>query len=201
MIPSEPWRSQGASHAAPSRTVWLRLCHTLQARIKQMVLPYAVDAQVLASVTLADEAGLLQKTDGSGIGRNAGRFQPMQPQRGESERNDGTHPRRHVAATDVRQPHPVAKAAGLGDAAADVRERQTTHQYAVVVANDKECVALVGAQIFRIAPDPPPERTAGEIVSRPGRFPWREKRPACLTQRRPLVVVGHLRRAQRDALA
>src|ERR1700722_19705699 len=95
----------------------------LQASVEQMVLPDAVDAEIFARITLAHEADIFQEPDRSGIGRDAGRFQPVQPQGAEGERDHRTHRRRHVALPDVRKPHPVTEAAGLRDAASDIGQR------------------------------------------------------------------------------
>src|SRR4029077_15178414 len=51
----------------------------LQASVEQMVLPDAVDAEIFARITLAHEAGIFQKPDRSGVGRDAGRFPPVEP--------------------------------------------------------------------------------------------------------------------------
>ena len=45
-----------------------------------MVLPDAVDAQIFARIALSHESGLLQKPDRSGIARDAGGFEAVQPQ-------------------------------------------------------------------------------------------------------------------------
>ena len=87
------------------------------------------------------------------------------------------------------------------DAAPDIGQRQAADQRVVRPADDEEGIALVGAQVLAIAADAAPERAAGEIVGRPGRLPRREEIAAGFAQRRPLGEVGHLRRAQHDAVA
>src|ERR1700722_12176114 len=72
-----------------SRQQWSRFGSVLQAGIKQVVLPGAVDAQIFARVAFAHEAGILQKPGRTGIARDARRLDPMQPQRRKGERNDG----------------------------------------------------------------------------------------------------------------
>ena len=129
-----------------------------------MVLPDAVDAQIFARITLANEARVFEKADRAGIAGNAGGFEAVQPQRAEGEWNDGAHRRGHVAVAGKWQAHPVAEAARLSDPAPNVGERQPADDRVVRVANDQEGIALVAAQVFGIAPDPASERAAAEIV-------------------------------------
>src|SRR5215831_19909963 len=56
---------------------------------QQMVLPDAVDAEVLARITLARKAAALEQANGRCIGRDAGGLNPVQPQRPERERQHG----------------------------------------------------------------------------------------------------------------
>src|SRR5262245_8535107 len=62
---SPPWRPQGRPQ------VWLRQI-VLEAGKEQVVLPCAVDAQVLAGKSLAPEPGPLQEPDRGHVGRDAG---------------------------------------------------------------------------------------------------------------------------------
>src|ERR1041384_4496542 len=112
--PATPWPRQGRSRA-----------RILQPTIEQMVLPDAIDAQIFARVALANEAGVFEETDRTGIAGNAGRLEPVQPQRVEGKWNDGAHCRGHVAVAEERQAHPVAEAARLRDPTPDVGERQS----------------------------------------------------------------------------
>src|SRR6185437_2566935 len=171
----------------------------LDSGVKQMVLPGPVDAQIAARIALALEARFFKQTDRSGIGRYAGRLQPMQPQRAEAERNQGAHRRRHVAFAGKRRADPIADAAGLGDAAADIGERQPADQRIVIAAKDQEGISEIAACILGVALEPPAERAACEIVRRPSRLPRHEKGAAGFAQRRPFGMVAALRRAQRDA--
>ena len=110
----------------------------LQAAVKQVVLPDAVDAEIFARVAFAHEAGIFQQPDRGRVGRDAGGFQPVQPQRGEGERDQRAHRRRHEAVAHIRKPHPIAEAAGLGDAAADIGERQAADERAVGAAEERK---------------------------------------------------------------
>src|SRR5262245_66259020 len=80
-----------------------------------MILPYAVDAQILAGVALPQETGLLQKLDRCPIAWNAGGFEAVQPQAGKSKWDDRAHRACHVTLAYERQAGPVAKTAGLRD--------------------------------------------------------------------------------------
>src|SRR3954453_7880850 len=96
---------------------------------------------------------------------------------------------------------PVAEAAGLCDAAPDIGKRQTADQRIVGLAKEEEGIGRVGALVLGVAAQPPSEGRAGQIVRRPCRLPRGEERATCLAQRRPLAVIGHLRRAQVNAIA
>src|SRR3954471_8915937 len=140
-----------------------------------MVLPTAVDAEILPGIAFALEAGLFQQPHGRRVGRNAGRFQPVQPNGVERERDQGANPCRHIALAREWKPDPIAETAGLRDAAADISQGDAPDQHVVAVAEDEKRISLIGAQILGIALEPAPERAAGEIVSRPSGLPWAEK--------------------------
>src|SRR5262249_37940777 len=107
----------------------------------------------------------------------------------------------HVTLAYERQAGPVAKTAGLRDAAPDIGQRQAANQRAVRIAGYKKGITLVAAQILGIAFDAAAECRAREIVDRPGWLPRLKKIAAHLPQRRPFLEVGHLRGAQGDPLA
>src|SRR3977135_3422988 len=73
-----------------------------------VILPKAVDLEIAARHSFALEAGLLQHACGGGIVRQAGRLQPVQPERDEGEGQNGRDAVRHVPAADVRCADPVA---------------------------------------------------------------------------------------------
>src|ERR1700681_4020759 len=101
----------------------------------------------------------------------------------------------------VRSPDPVADGAGLHEAAADVGERYTADHRPIRFAKYDERIGSVGGDVFGIAAQPSPEARARQIVGRPDRLPWREVFPAVFAQMRPLQKIGHLRRAQQQAVA
>src|SRR5260370_33212005 len=103
-----------------------------------MILPDAVDAQIFARIALAYESGVFQKPRRAGVGGDAGGLDAVQPQAAESERNDGANRRRHVAVARIGQAHPIAEAAGLGDASPDIGEPQAADPCAVGPADDEE---------------------------------------------------------------
>src|SRR5690348_13969295 len=141
----------------------------LEAGEQEMVLPRAVDAQVLARIALAGKAAALEQADRRGVGRDAGRLDAVQPQRAEGEGQDRLHGRRHVAGAHIGLAHPVADAAGLRDAAPDARQGEAADQHVVLAAEDEERIGLVGAPILSIALEAAPERAAGEIIGQIGR--------------------------------
>src|ERR1700719_4492029 len=79
----------------------------LDAGIEQMILPDAVDAEVLPRIAFALEAGFLQETDGRHVGRDAGGFEPVQAQRHEAERQEAAQGRRHQAVARKGLAHPI----------------------------------------------------------------------------------------------
>src|SRR5262245_46173315 len=64
------------SQLAPRRALNARV--GLEQRVKQVVLPDAVDPQIATRETLALETCSLQKLDRGLVGRQAGRLQPVQ---------------------------------------------------------------------------------------------------------------------------
>src|SRR6266851_1997512 len=130
-------------------------------REQQVVMPRAVDAQILAGIALAREAGALEEADGSRIGRDAGGLDAVQPQRREGEGQDRLDRRRHMTAAHEGLAHPIAETAGLGDAAPHARERQPADQHVILLAEDEEGVGLVRAPILGIALETAAERRAG----------------------------------------
>src|SRR5262245_39491167 len=91
-----------------------------------VVLPDTVDLEIAARAPLARKSGFFQDARGGNIMRQTGGLEPMQSQHVEGERQHGTHGLGHVAPLRVRQADPVADRGGLGDAAPDVTDGQTT---------------------------------------------------------------------------
>src|SRR3954471_639185 len=140
-----------------------------------MILPAAVDAEILPGIAFALEAGLFQQLHGRRVGRNAGRFQPVQPNGVERERDQGANRCRHIALPGEWKPDPIAETAGLRDAAADISKGEAPDQHVVAAAEDEKWIRLIGAQILGIALEPASEGPAGEIVRWPGGLPRAEK--------------------------
>src|SRR5215467_6793859 len=129
---------------------------------QQMVLPDAVDAEVLARITLARKAAALEQANGRCIGRDAGGLDPVQPQRPERERQHGLDGRGHVATAHEERAHPVAEAPGLRDAAPDAREREAADQDIILLAEHEERVGLIRPPVLRVALETTPVGAAGE---------------------------------------
>src|SRR4051812_2155287 len=109
-LPKQDARVEPTHHGALLRVV-------LQTRIEQVVLPLAVDAEVLARVALALEAGLLQQPDRGLVGRDARGLEAVQPQIAERERDERAHRGRHEALPRKWPADPIADRARLRDAA------------------------------------------------------------------------------------
>src|SRR5215813_5983331 len=158
-----------------------------------MILPDAIDAQVLAGKALAPETRFLQEPNRRNICGNAGGFDAVKLQRSEGEGDDRIYRGRHMTLAPVGCPDPIPEARRLGTAPANIGERQSAQQYVIMLAENEEGVGKIVALVFGIAPDSPSKRRAGEIVGGPRRLPRREKIATCFPQRRPFGPVGHLR--------
>src|SRR3546814_17299612 len=86
-----------------------------------MVLPLAVDAQILAGIALLPEADLQQPAAAGVVGGQAGGFHPVQRQLLESELDDRPDGLAPEALAGVSLADPVPAAGGRGDAAAPGR--------------------------------------------------------------------------------
>src|SRR5712692_5204366 len=158
LLPTEtprprPYTSQTVATPRPDsddggRTTVIRLGIVLETREQQMVLPDPVDAKILAGKALALEAGLFQEPDGPDIGGDASGFDAVQPQCPERERNDGIDRRGHMALPRMDRPHPVAEAAGLGAATADIGQRQAADEHIVRLAEDEERIGEIAALVL-----------------------------------------------------
>ena len=124
----------------------------------------------------------------------------MQPQCEEAERHQGAQRRRHQAVAGIGLTDPITDTAGLGDAAAHIRQRDAADQGAIRLAEDEKRIGLIGALVFGVALEAAAKCPAGEIIDGPDRFPGLEKGAAALAQRRPFGKVRHLRRTQHHPL-
>src|SRR5262245_34293241 len=161
-----------------------------------MVLPDAVDAQILPGIAFAGESRLLQQPHGGRIGGNACGFDAVQAQGAEREGQQGAHRRRHMAAPGVRLAHPISEAPRLRDAAAHVGQSEAAQQHLIAAAENEERIRLIAALVFGVAAQTAPERRAREIVGGPDRLPRSEERAARFAQGRPFGVVARSRSAQ-----
>src|SRR5207245_4809028 len=145
-----------------------------------MILPYAVDAEVLPCVALTLETGFFQQPYRCHVGGDASRLEPVQVQARKAERDQDAQRHRHQALARVGFAHPIADAAGLRDAAAYVRQRYAANQHVVSIAENEERVGLVGALVLGVALEAAAERPACEIIGRPDRLPRFKKGAALL---------------------
>src|SRR5262249_33972544 len=90
--------------------------------IEHVVLPAAVDAQILAGIALLADPQLLQQTAAGGVVRQAGGLEAVQSEAVEDEQHERPQRLGHVALAGVVLADPVAEVGRLGDAAADVAE-------------------------------------------------------------------------------
>ena len=118
---------------------WLRRQRIVaQPGVKVVVVPLAIDAEVLARQPLVAKPAFLEEPRGSCVARNASGIEPMQAERAERERRNRLDGGAHIAAPGIRLAHPVTDAAGLGDTAADIGNRQPANQRIVLLAEHEE---------------------------------------------------------------
>ena len=153
-----------------------------QAGKKQVILPGAVDQQIVARVALSLEPGIFKETNGRHVRRNAGRFNTVKVQNVETKRQDHGDGCGHVPFAGMALAHPVAKCRSLADAAADVAQRQAAENLVRPGAEQKKGQAAAFLAIARIAPQAPAEARLGEIVGGPERFPRLQEAAAFLAQ-------------------
>src|SRR6185312_11338294 len=77
--------------------------------IEHMILPAAVDAQVLAGVTLLAKADLGQQAAAGGIVGQAGSLDAMQPEAVEDEQHERLQRLGHVTLARIRLADPIAE--------------------------------------------------------------------------------------------
>ena len=165
-------------------------------RVKQMILPHAVDLQIAARHPLAGEASPLQELDGGDIGGQARSLEPVQLERIEYERDNSADGRCHIPLPGMLGADPIAEGTGLGHPAAHIAQRQAADERAARRREDEQRVAHVLAEVAHIVADAAAEGGAGQLVGSPNRLPGREKIVARGAQLRPVGIVGHLRGAQ-----
>src|SRR5262245_2510521 len=189
VIASEDRQSQGTGSVGV----------VLQPCIQQVILPDPVDAKITARVALAFETGFLEQANRRRVVRYAGGFQPVQPKRGEAVRDQRPHGGSHVAFAREALPDPVANAARLSDATANIGKCQPTHHRVVFAPEDQKGIGKIAALVLCIALEPPPKGATREIVGRPRRFPRHEEIAAGCAQSRPFGKIAAVRRPQSDA--
>ena len=151
--------------------------------------------------TFALKPRLFQQPDRRDIVGDTSRFNPMQFEAPERERDDGIDGGCHVALTRIGSTHPIPEASRLSTTAANVGQSEAADERIILLAKDKERVGEVAALVFAIAPDATAKGCPRKVVNGPSRFPRGKKASTFLPQRRPLRTIGHLRRTQYDTLS
>ncbi len=125
----------------------------LEARIKQVILPHPVDAEVLTGKSLTLKSGLLEEPDRWRVSGNACSLDSMQPQRSEGEWYHGAYRRRNNPLASMVLAHRRPEAASLRATTTDVGERKTSDQDIVALAEDEERIGEIAALVLEIALD------------------------------------------------
>src|SRR5882672_7795322 len=166
-----------------------------------MVLPAAVDAQILAGVTLLAEPDLAQEAAAGGVVRQAGGLDTVQAEAVEDEQHERLQRLGHIALARIGLADPIAEIGGLGDAPADIAQIDAAQQGMVVAAEDEEAVAAVFMPFERGLAQAATEGRPRQRIDRPGRLPRCQKRPALLPQFRPGAPIAAARRLHVEARA
>ena len=135
------------------------------------------------------------------VRRQARRFDAMQPERAENERDERLGGVEHVALARERLARPVAQTAGLRHAAPNIGKRAAAEQRMVLRAEHEEGIGGIQTRLALVALEPAPERAAAELVRCPDGLPRREKGAALAPEARPRQEILEARVAQIDMLA
>ena len=114
------------------------------------------------------------------------RCRPRRAEGEVAERADGGE---RVAVAGVGPAAPVADRAHLGDAAADVGERDAAGQRARPRAEDEERIGGAGVAVAGIGGEAAAVGRAAQVVGRPGRLPGLQEGAADGAQFAPLRIV------------
>jgi len=163
---------------------------------QHVVLPAAVDAQIFARIALFAETGLEQQAAARPVMRQARRLDPMQLQALESEAEHQAEARAHIAAPGITLADPIAEAAALGHAAANIAEADAADHRAILPAEQEEAVALVGAPVGHIALEAAAKGGACQRIRRPARLPRHQEAARLAAQPRPFLPIAALWRPQ-----
>jgi len=104
--------------------------------------------------------------------------------------------RRHVALARVVAADPVADRSHLCDAAPHIGDCEGAEERLILGAKDEEWIGCVILNVVQISLDTAPECPSRHIVRRPRRLPWRKEGAAFDPERRPGVIISHLRDSQ-----
>src|SRR6266404_3473136 len=178
---------------------WGHAAVAAQNRKKQMILPFALDAEVFAGVPLLLETGSCQQGSARDVRRQAGGLDPVQAEPIESELEDQRQRGRHITLPCKGLADPITKAGCFGDPAPEIGQADPADER-IVMGEDEEIVGLVGAPILSIAAYPGAETGAAECIGWSVRLPWREKISRACAQARPGVVIAALRDPQKHAI-
>src|SRR5882724_5821332 len=169
--------------------------------IQHMILPAAVDAQILAGIAFLAKADLGQEAAAGGVVGQAGGLDTVQAEAVEDEQHERLQRLGHIALARIGLADPIAEIRGLGDAAADIAEIDAAQQGMVVAAEDEEAVAAVFMPFERGLAQAAAKGRPRQRVDGPGRLPRRQKCPALLPQFGPGAPVAPARRLHVEASA
>src|SRR3984957_13610112 len=168
---------------------------------QDVVAPSPVDLEKTARVALAQEVVTLEERDRWRIFRDAGGFDPVQPQLGEREFNRHRDRARHAPSARMRGSHPVAKRSALRHPAPHPAEGDSPQKFIIDAVENEKRISFVPSHVVVLALEAPAKCGAGQIVVRPCWFPRLKKTAACRAQLRPRRIVGKRRRPQIEAIA
>src|SRR5580692_4906399 len=165
-----------------------------------VILPLAVDLDIAPRHTFLPEACFGEQISGGIVGRQTGRFDPVQSERFEYKWYQSADCVGHVTLSCESFTHPIAESAGLRHAAPDIRQRAAAEKSVIKRAKHKKSVGRIKPRFALVALQPAAKGALGQFVSGPGRLPWREEFAAFRAEVRPRHKVLHARIAQKYAL-
>jgi len=125
-----------------------------------MILPDPIDPQIGPCVAFPDKSRPFQQFDRGFIMRQAGSFDPVQPERGEGVDGHCPDGGGHQALPGVWRADPISERPRLHNAALDLPESEASRKH-IIVTKDKERVGFVVGDLLMVPADTTPERGAG----------------------------------------
>src|ERR1700749_4027783 len=166
-----------------------------------MVAPSPVDPEEASRITLALKAVALERRDRRRILRDAGRFDPVQPQPRERELDRRGDRARHAPLAGVRGSHPITERSALRHAAPHPAERDSAQKLIGHAVENEKRIGLFASHVVVLSLEAAAKRSPRQIIVRPCRLPRLKKTAARGPVPPTLPIVPERRRAQIKPIA